>query len=345
MRSSGPQAAGGAGEAGRPARPVRRLWTAWARAGMENAHIALVLLAGALYLASRFAREAWLADAGLWVLFLAVVSLMVHYNQHQLLEHLEMRSGVSYLPERRIRVANNVLLAGFMLVTGILMAVLPRAPLGELAGRIAALLRSVAGALLGLLFSDAGGSVGQGAGLLDVELEKGAPTARGSGLIDQLIAVLEGAAGVAAAVALAALVALGARWLLRRLLARGDGDGPVGAHEFVEVAEERAETRPAGPRRRPEAPGRGPSARVRRAWRREVARRARRLSRRGAPSPGAALLPFSTPSEAEGLVGWAGARREALHACYEKARYAEGGCGEEEAARALRARDGREGER
>lgn len=295
---------------------------------MPNLHIAGILIAGVLWLVSKYSRIQAFSDAGFILFCITILSFVITYNQQRLRSYLQMHADVSYLPAKRIRTTNNILLAAFSIILLACMIILPRIHYQDIATTIGTLFRRLIGAFLGLFFPDSyDPSVGD-VDLLKIDYGTGTPTAAQSGLLDQILAALQAVFGVLAIVFFVILVFLGARWLMRRLLSH-EHTVQADNHEYIDVRETRQdidiERQPS--KRRNKIWGRSPNQRIRHLWQREIARRTLRVTQGKATLSKAQALAHSTPREAERIAELEpNGYHELLHEGYEKARYSQDGC-------------------
>lgn len=296
----------------------------WVARPLRTFHVILAIAAVAMEVISRISGMTWLSPAAELVLLFGILHFFLHTSFRRRYTFFLDNQRTYSLPEKKIGRISWGYLALFMLFLCVGMAVAREVYDGTLLEKLRLVILYLLQAVLGALFSSNGLGedellISNNQGLMEalgeVEPRGQQPWEALAGQI-QTVLVLLGLA-LLAALAAAAVVRLAARALSQ---ARGGGEG-IHLRETQDKESRMARKRREGDR----ITDRSPTGRVRRCYRRYVNRSRQR---------GQAIPAWMTPAEIQQALAAPGENGSALRELYEKARYSQYGCTEEEARQA-----------
>lgn len=293
-------------------------------------HVLLVSAAFILWLVSKFTRNIIYSKAGYILLFVTVLSFILHRNLRGLHMYMKSASGVTYLPATRIRNMNRLFTAFYLLLSSAVMIILPGSFVRNILETVKGYLKAVISRILQLIF---GKEPGSGSGITsthDVNYNPAEGSPGGADWLRALLSVFQDIMKIVAILFLLYLTYVAASALYRYLTERGI-KSDVDDYRYVETDGLRSavnRTRTSG---RSADIGSGASLKVRKLYKSVIQRSIRkntgnarlyRKRKKQLPS----LLSSLTPSEIEAFANIPYEQQYAeLHCLYEKARYSENG--------------------
>ena len=300
---------------------LTRLWT---RSSLRGFHVALGVAAAASQVIGRIAKSPGTLIFGEAAALFGILHFFLHSYFHRQQKFVSDNMRVYSLPQKKIARTGALYLVFFLVAVLIGMALIRELYSGTLLGKLKTLILYCLGALFGAIFETDGLgrndlTVQTNFDLLDAMNQIAArPDSPWENLINTVQTVLI----ILGVLLLLALCVLGLVSLVRRLAVRARPEAGRTVIRGTSDREMQLDSR---------APARerlldfSPDARIRRAYRKCINRRRSR---------GQGIPDCLTPSEIEALVSLPQEDRyRELHAVYEKARYSQSGCTDDEARR------------
>ena len=301
--------------------PIVRFWI---RSSMRDFHVLVVVLSLAIYLVARLSDSSGLLSLGDILALFGIFHFFVHGYFHKQHRFLSDNMRTYSLPKKKIARNGGIFLAGFLLLAGVGMAVIRELYTGTLLAKLKAMLLYLLAKILGDIFASEG--LGKGDMLVSSSDSLiGAMDQAGSekstaweAVINSVQTVLIVIGLIVMLILVVTVVAAFIRRSLGGIRLTEDGE-KVSVTKDAESALDRRKVR------RESIFDRSPNARIRRIYRGMI--NAQR--KRGQAMPGG-----MTPEEIETMVSVPGGEPyQAIHHAYEKARYSEKGCTDEDVER------------
>lgn len=293
---------------------------------LTDFHVSLVALSFALWLTSKFTRNEAFSRAGYILLFITVLSFLIHENLRGLYNYMNVQEGVSYLPAARIRRMNTLFLLFFTGLSAAMMILLPGSFIRSIGNTILGLIKNLISRLLQIIF---GSSSTGGEGVIaehDINYSQATDANTASELIKAILEVIQQVAKLAAILFLFYLLYCVVIAVYRYFSSPKDV-AEEDVHEYVEVETQREKLARDRRRKRAEGIDNTVEGKVRKRYKEAVIRslREQAVSARWFRKQRKTLqdtLGKLTPEEIEAFAGIEPTEANMeLHSLYEKARY------------------------
>lgn len=227
---------------------MRRIKQYYLERPLIDLHVLMVVISFALWFTSKFNRNEAFSRAGYILLFITVLSFIIHENLRGLHNYMHIQDDVSYLPAARIRRMNGLFLGFYTAVSALIMFLLPSSFLRNIGTKILDLLKAVISRILGAIFgrqsSGSGGLIAEH----DINYSQAGEATGTPEWLKALLDIVQQLAKFAAIIVLLYVLYCIIIAVYRRLSAPVEKSEPD-VHEYVEV-ETRRERLSRAPRRR-----------------------------------------------------------------------------------------------
>ena len=309
---------------------MRRIKSYYLGHTLIDLHVFFVAASFVLWLVSKFTRNNIYSKAGYILLFVTVLSFIIHRNLRGLSLYMKSASGVTYLPAKRIRGMNRLFVLFYLLLSATVMIILPGSFLKSILVKLKELFKAVISRILRLIF---GGSSGNDSGITATHDVNYNPADGVAGVPDWLRNLLSVFQDIMKIVAIAFILYLiyVAVSALYRYLTQREPRSEVDDYTYIETDGIRTVLRRNDRRDKSTETASGASLKVRKLYKSVVQHSIRKQSgnsrlyrkrKKVLPS----LLSVLTPSEIETFADIpSGEQYDELHYLYEKARYSKNG--------------------
>lgn len=297
----------------------------WVKSSMRDFHVVLAVLAVATQVVGRLSGHSELFAVADIIALFTILHYFVHGYFHRQQQFLSDNQRVYSLPKKKIAKTGSLFLCGFLVAVSVGMAVVKEIYTGTLWAKIKAMFLYLLGVMFGaILDTDGLGKdellLQDNTNLLGVMNQFSPKT---DSPWDNIMNMVQSVLVVIGIIFLLVLCVVMIVNYVRRLLGKAGFELKGGRGLDVNDREESIRERGA---KRESILDFSPNAKTRRIYRRAINKQRRR---------GQAVPEWMTPSEIETMVAIAGDEQHMeLHRIYEKARYSETGCTEEDAKRA-----------
>lgn len=293
----------------------------WKRHSMRTPNLIMALAAVASLIVSELSGDSRLMVVGNVIALIGIFHFFIHgyfYNQYRFLSNYSLRYS---LPQKKIRKIGSLYFGGFLMAVGVGVAVIHELYSGTLLAKLKAMIFYVLEKLFGQIFDSDGlgrdefiiqqkdsllGTMNQIAKKPESPFEQLIETVQSILIVVGIVMIL--------AVLVTAIIA-SIRRKIQGVRVDHESDGPVELADSEESLGKRSE-------QRDHPLDFSPTARIRKIYRKTINHHRRRGQR---------ILDWMTPKEAEQFVGVPEDQpHQELHAMYQKARYSETGCSEED---------------
>ncbi|MGN0405531.1 MAG: DUF4129 domain-containing protein [Bariatricus sp.] len=297
----------------------------WVNSSMRNFHVTMGVLAVAVHMVGKLSKTPELFALADMVALFAIIHFFIHSYFHRQQKFLSDNQRVYSLPKKKIARTGSLFLIGFLVAVSVGMAVVKEIYSGTLLDKLKAMFFYLLGTLLGSVFDS------DGLGRDELMLQDNTDllgvmnqfSQKSDSPWDNLINSIQTILIVVGVIFLVVLCIMMIVNYVRRLI--GGAKFDVKGQRGLDV-NDREESLRGKNAKHEKILDFSPNAKARRIYRRSINRQRKR---------GQVVPEWMTPSEIENMVSLCGEEKHReLHQIYEKARYSETGCTEEDAQRA-----------